>query len=380
MPKKTKFVSTPKDSLEAKIFELVSSSPDEEWTLAVLIEHLATVQIEIGTVTAVEGVKELLALGLIDGTVEAFLYSSTSRVSTPMDDLRRENTRLEKLVRDRPTVTVEKTVEKYIGIQLLKGKKVVKKIKEVMHKEMPTILDLANERENIMLFGPTGSGKTYVSSQAARCMGLDFGMISFTSGASESKLEGSIGIVANARGGTKTDYVESDFVRIYEGGGVFLMDELDAADPNLLLLINSALANDCFPLPKRAKNPIAKRHADFVCIATANTPGTNGSRMYSGRNKLDAATLDRFQIGKVLLDYDTDIERSLCDNEELLAWCWGVRKAIEDHQLERAMSTRFIEKSHGMMKNRKWTIERIQDAYFVGWREDEVNKVKASLV
>ena len=71
-------------------------------------------------------------------------------------------------------------------------------------------------------------------------------------------------------------------------------------------------------------------------------------------------------------------------SRELLNWCWGVRKAINAHRLERAMSTRFIIDSHKMMygKNAEgeliagWSMEEIQEAYFCGWREDEVNKVK----
>lgn len=40
-------------------------------------------------------------------------------------------------------------------------------------------------------------------------------------------------------------------MEFYEEGGVFLLDEVDAADANVLLVINQALANGHLPVPNR---------------------------------------------------------------------------------------------------------------------------------
>ena len=80
-------------------------------------------------------------------------------------------------------------------------------------------------------------------------------------------------------------------------GGVFLFDEIDAADANVLLVVNSALANGRMSVPSRHDQPVAKKHSEFVCIAAANTFGRGADRVYVGRNELDEATLDRFRIG-----------------------------------------------------------------------------------
>lgn len=276
---------------------------------------------------------------------------------------------LQNKLRDNQTEVVK---ERVVEVQLKKGAKVVKKIKQIFHKEFPRLLDLAKARKNIFIYGPTGCGKSHVCAQLAESLGLRFAFVSCTVGMSEGVLAGRLLPVGD---GGSFSYVISEFIDCYENGGVFLLDEIDAADPNVLLLVNAALANGKVAVPNRPEKPYAERHPDFVCVAAANTAGTNADRLYSGRNKLDGATLDRFQIGKVVFDYDQEVERQLCPDEELLTYCWKVRKAINANRLERAMSTRFIIDAYEMKDQFKWTHEQIFEAFFSGWRDDEKNKV-----
>ena len=80
--------------------------------------------------------------------------------------------------------------------------------------------------------------------------------------------------------GGKFEYQRSQFVEFYEEGGVFLLDEIDAADANVFLVLNQALANGHLPVPNRIGSPQAMRHQDFVLIAAANTFGNGANRMY----------------------------------------------------------------------------------------------------
>ena len=258
---------------------------------------------------------------------------------------------------------------------VLKTPKKSKKMKGKFHKNFKKIVQLASMRKNIFLYGPTGSGKTFVASQVAEALELSFHFVSCTTGMSESVIGGRRLPVNSA----KFEYIISEFVKCYEQGGVFLLDEIDACDPNVLLKINSALANTQMPVDNRPEKPYAQRHKDFVCIAAANTIGTGGDRQYSGRNKLDGSTLDRFNIGKVMIDYDRSVERELCPNQELLESLWAIRKGIDENRLERALSTRFIIDSYEMVES-GWTLDEVLEAYFLGWREDEVHKVKSYLL
>ena len=154
------------------------------------------------------------------------------------------------------------------------------------------IFELAKIGQNILMVGPSGSGKTFLSSVLAEKLGRQFAAQSCSAGMSESMLGGWLLPVKDA--GTFA-YVPSAFVRLYEEGGVFLFDEIDAADENTLIFINAALANGVFYLAQRFDNPEVKRHPDFVAVGAANTFGLGEDNVYTGRTQLDGATLDRFR-------------------------------------------------------------------------------------
>lgn len=236
--------------------------------------------------------------------------------------------------------------------------------------EFQDVLTAAMCGLNILLVGPAGCGKTHLAHQVAEALGRPFASVSCTAGMSESALQG---WMLPGDGGA-FDYVPSDFVTMYETGGVFLFDEIDAADPNTLLFVNQALANGSFYLPIRKGASRVQRHPDFVCIAAANTFGTGANSTYSGRERLDEATLDRFRAGVVQLDYDTKLERSTVD-AEVLAWGWAIRKRINESRLSRVMSTRFLMDATKLVKAGR-NLEQIKATYFTGWKADERSKVE----
>jgi midasin (ATPase involved in ribosome maturation) len=260
-----------------------------------------------------------------------------------------------------------------VEVQIKSGEKKIKSVKGLFHTKFERLLSLAKMRKNIFIYGPTGCGKSYVCSQLADALNLPFYFVSCTCGMSEGQLSGRL--LPVGKQGT-FEYIIGEFVKAYEQGGVFLLDEIDAADPNVLLIINSALANGSMAVPNRPSKPYAKRHKDFICIAAANTIGTGADRLYPGRNKLDGSTLDRFAIGKVFMDYDEQVEKELCPDDELRVKLTGYRVKIRQHRMERAMSTRFMQDAYDMKTGDNWTHDMIDQAFFEGWREDERNKVK----
>lgn len=159
---------------------------------------------------------------------------------------------------------------------------------------------LALARIPIFLVGPSGSGKSFLARDLADSFELDYGEIPLTAGATPSWLVGAE---------TITGYKSRPFVDIYENGGVFCFEELDASDPNMLLLVNNALANESFMNPVTGQE--LEKHADFIPVATANTWGLGATRQYTGRERLDMATLDRFRVGRIEVDYDRAVEQTI---------------------------------------------------------------------
>jgi DNA polymerase III delta prime subunit len=247
---------------------------------------------------------------------------------------------------------------------------------EVFHEDFSWICDLAAAGKPIFLPGPTGCGKTHLASQLARALFGDkwqskFGVISCSPATSERHFLGRS--IPNITTGSEL-YRAAEFVNVYENGGVFCADEIDAGDASVFLVLNAALANGFLPLPDRTDKPIAHRHPDFVFVACANTWGRGADRRYVGRNALDEATLDRFRIGTVPLDYSPAIERAKCPDTDLFDTLTHWRKKIFDERLERVLSTRYFGDAYDMLK-RGAPMHRIKKSFFSGWRADEVRKV-----
>lgn len=249
-------------------------------------------------------------------------------------------------------------------------------LKERCHAMFEKVLRLTRAGVNVMLVGPAGCGKTYLAEQLARSMKRTYGTLHCTSGASESQL---IGWLLPVGASGAFTYVASEFVRLYEAGNsVFLLDEMDAADPNMLLVINAALANGSIHVPQRHKDPHVPRGKNVSIIAAVNTYGTGADTMYAGRNQLDAATLDRFYI--VVMTYDAALEAEIVGtdaNDKLLGeWVLNLRKDVEVGKVRRVVSTRTIQKAVAA-RRAGIPVGEIKADILSGWTRDELAKVRA---
>jgi hypothetical protein len=177
------------------------------------------------------------------------------------------------------------------------------------HRDFDTILRLAQMRLDTFLVGPSGSGKTFVGDSVAKGLGLKFYFTSVGLQTTKSDLMGYL----DAHG----QYVPSHLRKAYENGGLFLLDEIDAGNPNVLTVINALLSNNVGSFPDQ----IIKRHEDFVFMCAGNTYGRGADRKYVGRNPIDGATLDRFVVFN--FDYDENLEYDLAPNKD---WCRKVQR------------------------------------------------------
>lgn len=264
------------------------------------------------------------------------------------------------------------TVPTVITLSTPKGASVT--LKEHTHPMFEKVLKLTNAGLNVLLVGPAGSGKTTLASQIAKATRRNYGTLHCTAGASESQLTGWLLPVGDDG---KFTYVPAEFVKMYEeGNAVFLIDEMDGADPNMLMVINSALANGEFHIPQRYEQPFVKRGPNFTIIAAANTFGVGADQVYAGRNQLDGATLDRFYV--VTVDYDIGLERKIVgtdsDDNTLATWVWNLRSSVRLHGLRRVVSTRTIMKSIAA-RHAGLDSTEIKADILAGWKRDELSKV-----
>ena len=248
------------------------------------------------------------------------------------------------------------------------------------HRQFAEVTALIEEgATNILMVGPAGSGKTTLAKNVAAYLGLEFGFLSLSAGVTETHLFGRLLPQAD---GTWA-YVASRFVEVYENGGVFLLDEVDAADANVMVAINAALANGVLANPVNGKLHV--RHAQCIILAAANTFGRGGDSMYVGRNSLDCATLDRFVLDTVTIDYDSALESEIVRGlvgegqaDAILTWVCSLRDSILNNRLRRVASTRLVERTaRAISKGR--TLNSVKARFFTGWSKDELAKVGAEV-
>jgi hypothetical protein len=180
----------------------------------------------------------------------------------------------------------------------------------VKHMKFDQIKACVESEVPVYLYGPAGSGKNHVLQQIAEELGLEF---YFTNSVQqEFKITGFIDAGGN--------FHETEFYKAFKNGGLFFLDEMDASIPEVLVLLNAALANGYFEFPTGKINA----HPDFRVVAAGNTVGTGADEQYSGRLQLDQATLDRFAM--IEFDYDRNIELKIAKgNEELVQFIRSLR-------------------------------------------------------
>lgn len=197
----------------------------------------------------------------------------------------------------------------------------------VHHKEYDTIKTCIENNIPVYLAGPAGSGKNHTLEQIAKDMNLEF---YFTNSVQqEYKLTGFIDA-----GGT---YHETEFYKAFKNGGLFFLDEMDASIPEVLVLLNAAIANGYFEFP----NGRIEANENFRVVAAGNTVGQGADDNYTGRMVLDQATLDRFVI--IEFNYDREIEMLLAKgNSELVDFIEDIRNISEINLIRATFSYRCI--------------------------------------
>ena len=203
------------------------------------------------------------------------------------------------------------TIERKI-ITVVDGKRVP--MEGIQHEKFEEVLKYVANNMPVFLTGPAGSGKNVLCKQIADALGLKF---YFTNAVTqEYKLTGFTDAMGN--------FQETSFYKAFTQGGLFMLDEMDASIPEVLVTLNAAIANKYCDFP--APIGYVEAHPDFRLIAAGNTFGTGASYEYVGRNQLDAASLNRF-VATIKIDYSEAIENNVAGGDiELADFCRAFRK------------------------------------------------------
>lgn len=238
-----------------------------------------------------------------------------------------------------------------------------KQIQGVVHEKFDTVLELVNADIPVFLTGAAGTGKNVICKQIADAMDLEFYFSNAVT--QEYKLTGFI----DANG----TFHETQFYKAFTEGGLFMLDEMDASIPEVLIILNAAIANRYFDFPTGR----VEAHEDFRLIAAGNTFGTGADMEYTGRFQLDAASLDRFAV--VEINYSEAIENAISQGDsDLVEFIHAFRKAVDRTGMKHLATYRSIErikKLDGVME----LAEAMKISLFKGLSEDDMSILKSEI-
>jgi len=269
-----------------------------------------------------------------------------SRLNDKIEALQPKVTQI--VIKDRPTVT-------------LKG---------VQHMAFGDIMMSIAARCNTFLVGPAGTGKTTMVSQVADALGLSFHAENLTAATTEYALKGFKDANSN--------YVPTKLREFFQNGGVYLLDEIDNANPNVLGVLNSALSNGFMAFP----DGMVAKHPDFIAVAAGNTYGNGATAEYVGRNPIDGATLDRFAFFNV--DIDESVEDAMLAGYGLptataTVWLEAVRRSrinVATSGLRVIVSPRATANGAGLLAQGMDMTKVYQATVLKGAKQDQVEKIR----
>lgn len=179
----------------------------------------------------------------------------------------------------------------------------VSSIDGLAHWQLPQLICWVNANVPLWVHGQAGGGKTHLARQIAAALELTPTVISINPTITVGKLLG----YRNLLNG---EFVEGCLYKPFRDGGLAWLDEIDTGDPGIIAAVNALIANGHYLFPN---GETLVRHPKFRVACGANTKGCGAVAGYTARNRLDAATLDRFAI--IELGYDDALEYALATGE-----------------------------------------------------------------
>jgi cobaltochelatase CobS len=204
----------------------------------------------------------------------------------------------------------------------------------VLHPMFDTVLNLVSAGIPVFLTGAAGSGKNHLCDDISKALGLEFYFLNAVT--NEYKVTGFVD--ANGR------YHTTEFHEAWTKGGCILFDEIDSSMPEVLNLLNAAIANGYCSFPHTGK---VTAHENFRIIVAGNTFGTGADIEYVGRFQLDAATLDRFAL--VEIGYAPEVETVLAGgNLDIVEFLNDLRQSLKTIGVRHVVSYRAFDRMRAM--------------------------------
>lgn len=209
---------------------------------------------------------------------------------------------------------------------------------------------------NLLVQGPTGSGKSSLIEQFANRMGIAVYRVPCHGRSEFSDFTGQLVIKQDG----STEFVHGALPMAMKTGGVILFDEINFLPPSVSGALNTVLDGGPLLLPETGE--VIEPHASFRVAATGNAvdQGDDAS-LYRGTQRMNLAMLQRFLMAKV--GYLTPMEEAVVLNkvaprlpsqliQSLVKTADDVREAFLKGDIETVLSTRTMVKMSRVLEAR----------------------------
>lgn len=242
---------------------------------------------------------------------------------------------------------------------------------ELLLKIVCTINPTTTKRFNVYTYGEAGSGKSTMGKQIADALKLNFWFTSVTKTSVESKFFGYM----DASG----KYVQTTFYEWYTKGGVYCIDEMDNASPQLMVSLNTMLENGHGAFPCG----MVERHPDAILICSGNTDGRGGNIRYPERIQFSESFRGRFVF--VHVDYDEKLEEKIASSitkeyKPALEFLRNVRSYVKRNNIRLIVSPRETYMILTALENKTFSSnsEAVECLLFKGLNIEEKDRILSS--
>jgi len=249
---------------------------------------------------------------------------------------------------------------------------------EIFHKKIPQIVIDIMEGDWPYLWGPSGTGKSYMIKQAASLLGMSL--------TKAGKITEPYSILGYNDPQGRYQITPSFIATLY--GHLLLLDEMDNGNPDTQVVLNdiySELLNklespeDVFEVTFGTDIQVDV-HPNFRMISAGNTSGAGENETFSSRGKMDESIQER--LTPIYIDYDDRVEEKILHNyPEWYQFFIQFRKACmsyaKDNEIDSAQGITTTRDAAAIKKyiiHDSKSVDQIIDEKFIQIKDSEYRK------